>query len=331
MPGWAIGTFLYPADEGFSLSNKSKPTIRAFLFFYLCLVGLSGCGNAASTSSPGSEKGAQPEKSLLIGLIPEQNIFKQMERYEPLANYLAGKIGIHVKLKVLTRYGNIVDNSISLRLDGAFFGSFSYALAQRKLSVEVLVRHENLDGSSTYHGLIFVRKDSRIKNIKDMKGKCFVFVDKATFAGFLLPLAYFKAHGVEDYKAYFKETYFSGTHEGAIQDVFNKKADIGAAKNTIFERLVTADPRIRQDLEILEKSPNVPENGLAVRKSLDPSVKKALQETLLNMHNDPMGTTVLKVLGARKFIRTTDKDYAPVFEYAHKIGLDLAQYDYMNE
>jgi ABC-type phosphate/phosphonate transport system substrate-binding protein len=107
LPGWAIGTFLYPADEGFSLSNKSKPTIRAFLFFYLCLVGLSGCGNAASTSSPGSEKGAQPEKSLLIGLIPEQNIFKQMERYEPLANYLAGKIGIHVKLKVLTRYGNI--------------------------------------------------------------------------------------------------------------------------------------------------------------------------------------------------------------------------------
>jgi len=305
--------------------------VRIFIFICLCLAILSGCDNSDSSSSPRSEKEAQPEKFLLIGLIPEQNIFKQIERYEPLANYLASKIGINVKLKVLARYGNIVNNFVSLGMDGAFFGSFSYALAQRKLGVEALVRPEDLDGSSTYHGLIFVRKDSGIKSIKDMKGKRFVFVDKATTAGFLLPLTYFKSHGVKDYKANFKETYFSGTHEDAIHDVLNKKADIGAAKNTVFERLARADHRIRQDLEILEKSPDVPENGLAVRKSLDPSVKKAIQETLLGMHNDPMGKPALKILGARKFIRTTDKDYAPVFEYARKINLDLAQYDYMNE
>ena len=49
-----------------------------------------------------------------------------------------------------------------------------------------------------------------------MKGKTFAFVDKATTAGHLLPLAYFKAHGIQDYKTYFKETYFAGTHENAI-------------------------------------------------------------------------------------------------------------------
>jgi phosphonate transport system substrate-binding protein len=271
------------------------------------------------------------QKPLLIGLIPEQNIFKQIERYDPIAKYLAGKIGVEVKLKVLARYGNIIDNFVSLGIDGAFFGSFSYALAQRKLGVEVLARPEGLDGSSTYHGLIFVRKDSRIKGIKDMKGKRFVFVDKATTAGYLLPLAYFKAQGVKDYKAYFNETYFSGTHEDAIHDVLNKKADIGAAKNTVFERMTQADQRIPLILEILEKSPDVPENGLAVRKSLEASVKKTIQDTLLNMHDDPVGKTVLKIFGARKFILTTDKDYDPVFQYAREIKLNLAQYDYMNE
>lgn len=299
------------------------------LFGIAFLIGLAILSCTQVEGKPPAEGTTQ--KPLLIGLIPEQNIFKQIERYEPLANYLASKIGKEVKLKVLARYGNIVNNFVSLGMDGAFFGSFTYALAQRKLGVEVLARPEDLDGSSAYHGLIFVREDSRIKSIKDMKGKRFVFVDKATTAGFLLPLAYFKAQGVKDYKAYFKETYFSGTHEDAIHDVLNKKADIGAAKNTVFERLALSDKRIPQDLQILEKSPNVPENGLAVRKSLDPSVRKAIQETLLNMHNDPMGKTVLKIFGARKFIRTTDKDYDPVFEYAHKIKLDLAQYDYMNE
>jgi phosphonate transport system substrate-binding protein len=82
-------------------------------------------------------------------------------------------------------------------MDGAFFGSFSYTLAHAKLGVEVLVRPENLKGISSYHGLIFVRKDSRIRTAKDMKGKRFVFVDKATTAGYLLPLDYFLEHNIK--------------------------------------------------------------------------------------------------------------------------------------
>jgi len=274
---------------------------------------------------------ATPPEPLLIGLIPEQNIFKQVERYEPLANYMANKMGMEIKLKVLARYGNIIDNFVSMGMDGAFFGSFTYALARRKLGVEVLARPEGLDGSSTYHGLIFVRRDSRIKNVREMKGKRFVFVDKATTAGFLLPLAYFKIQGIKDYRAHFKETYFAGTHEDAIYDVLNKKADIGAAKNTVFERLAQADLRILRELEILEKSPDVPENGLAVRKSLASPVKETLREILLNMHLDPPGKTILQNFGARKFILTTDRDYEPVFQYAHEIKLDLVHYDYLNE
>ncbi len=56
-------------------------------------------------------------------------------------------------------------------MDGAFLGSFTYALAHAKLGLEVIARPELVDGTSTYHGLIFVRKDSGIKTIKDMKGK----------------------------------------------------------------------------------------------------------------------------------------------------------------
>jgi phosphonate transport system substrate-binding protein len=216
-------------------------------------------------------------------------------------------------------------------MDGAFFGSFTYALAHRKLGVEVLARPEGFDGTSTYHGLIFVREDSGIRTIRDMKGKRFAFVDKATTAGYLLPLAYFRKHGIKDYKTYLKETYFTGTHQDAIYDVLNKKADIGAAKNTIYKRISNVDSSITNELVILEKSPDVPENGLAVRKSLDDSLKHRLKEALLNMHDDPNGKNILKDFGARRFIETTDDDYEPVFKYAGEINLNLATYDYMNE
>jgi phosphonate transport system substrate-binding protein len=278
-----------------------------------------------------TETTSQERKPLVIGLIPERNIFEQLKRYEPLANYLSKKIGMNIKLKILTRYGNIVDNFVALNMDGAFFGSFTYALAHAKLGVEPLARPEAVDGRSTYYGVLFVRKDSGIKNTRDMESKTFAFVDKATTAGYLLALSYFKAHGIADYKTYFKKTYFAGTHQNAIHDVLEKIADIGAAKNTVYYYLANIENRIRNELVVLERSPDVPENGLAVRRDLEDSIKHKLKDSLINMHNDPDGKNVLTAFGAKKFIETTDADYASVYGYAQQVGLNLATYDYMND
>ena len=271
-----------------------------------------------------------PRQPLRIGLIPEQNIFAQKKRYEPIAEYLSIRTHASIELVILSRYGNIIQNFVSNRLDAAFFGSFTGALAHRKLGVEALVRPEYPDGTSTYHGLLLVRKDSGITNAEDMKTKRFVFVDKATTAGWLLPLYYFKTQGIDDHTTLLAETYFAGTHEGAIHDVLERKADIGAAKNTIFSLLSTDDPRISDELMILMRSPDVPENGLFVRNDLDKGFKERIRIALLTMDQDKEGKEVLSAFGAARFIETTASDYNVVFEYAEKIGLDLETYDYMN-
>jgi phosphonate transport system substrate-binding protein len=302
--------------------------IRRLIAAGLCVFVLAACANKEET--PPTTTGP-PRKTLLIGLIPEQNIFKQLERYQPLAGYLSRKTGTKVTLKILRRYGNIIDNFTSEGLDGAFFGSFTYALAHAKLGVEVVARPVALDDSSTYHGLIFVRKDSGIKTFRDMKRKRFAFVDKATTAGYLLPQEYFRKHGISNCGKYLKECYFTGTHEDAIDDVLNKKADIGAAKNTVFYRLAKQNPRIREELVVLTRSPDVPENGLALRKDIDESLRSRLSEALLSMHLDPEGKKVLEQFEARRFIETTNQDYGVVVQYAKAIGLDLATYDYTND
>lgn len=295
----------------------------------LCITLVSGISGCSQKDQPPAQK-SPAGKALLIGLIPEQNIFKQLERYEPLANYLGGKIGVRITLKILPRYGNIIDNFNQSGMDGAFFGSFTYALAHAKLGVEVLARPLGMDNTSTYHGYIFVRKIGGIKNIHDMKGKRFAFVDKATYAGYLLPMRYFQENGVV-WKKYLKEGYFTGTHEDAIYDVLNQKADAGAAKNTVFNRIAAADPRIRKELVILEKSPDVPENGLALRKDIDETLRGRIKEALLNMHLDPEGKKVLEHFGAQRFIETTNRDYLPVVKYAEESHLNLATYDYIND
>jgi phosphonate transport system substrate-binding protein len=305
---------------------------RLLILVCLCLTALIGCSDTKKENNPTTDTqtvAARP--SLTIGLIPERNIFAQLDRYEPLADYLSKRIGADIQLKVLTRYGNIIDNFVSAGLDGAFFGSFTYTLAHVKLGVEPIARPETADGISTYYGMIMVRKDEGIKTAQDMKGKVFAFVDRATTAGYLLPLAYFKENGIEDYRKFLGETYFAGTHEAAIYDLLDKKADICAAKNTIFTRLAARDKRLTQGLVVLARSPDVPENGLAIRKDFDGDIRSELKKTLLTMDRDPEGVKILRKFGARRFIETTDGDYASVYKYVKQIGLNLSTYNYRNQ
>ncbi len=316
--------------SGFYLFTKSIFTYFKLIVVLLCICmsALIGCTRTEEASLKTQE--IPEEKRLLIGLIPERNIFNQLQRYEPLAEYLTEKIGVRVQLKVLTRYENIINNFVSIGLDGAFFGSFTYTLAHASLGVEPLARPEDPNGVSTYYGLIIVRKDSNIRSVRDMKGKIFASVDHATTAGHLLPMAYFKEHGITDFRSYVKENYFAGTHEDAVYDVLNNKADIGAAKNTVFYQLAAADKRILEELTILKQSPDVPSNGLAVRRDLDDAIKDKLKNVLLDMHDDPEGVKALKAINAAKFIATSDEDYRAVYEYLDQVGMDPAEYKYTN-
>ena len=315
-------------------SNKLEATFKPAVYvLFLLLTVLLSLGPLACTAENESPEAVREEytRTLLIGLIPEHNIFKQMERYEPLASYLSEKTGIRIQLKILSRYGNIINNFTTLGLDGAFFGSFTYALANTRVAVDVVARPESPQGVSTYYGMIFVRKDSGISSAAQMRGKRFAFVDKATTAGYLLPLKYFRDNGIDDYQEYFSETYFTGTHEDAIYDVLNKRAEVGAAKNTVYFRLAQSDRRILEELEIITQSPEVPENALALRSDLDKSLRSRIKDALLGMDKDPEGMEVLKNFGQARFIETTNRDYDPVFQYAEAAGLDLSTYDWMNE
>lgn len=270
------------------------------------------------------------QQKILIGILPEMNVFKQKRRFQLLGEYLTKKTGVTVEFTILSRYGNIIERFTAEKMDGAFFGSFTGALAIMRLGVAPLVRPVNLDGSSTYHGYLFTRKDSGIKSVADMKSKKMAYVDKATTAGYLFPLAYLRENGINDTDHFFSETFFTGSHDAAIDAVLKRKADVGAAKHSIYDRERILNPRIDKELAILAESPHVPSNGLLVRRGLQEPLKNKLMSVLLGLHNDPDGKAVLKQFGALKFIETSVKDYQPVFDMAKKSRIDVMNYKYSN-
>ncbi|UCH81718.1 MAG: phosphate/phosphite/phosphonate ABC transporter substrate-binding protein [Nitrospiraceae bacterium] len=275
--------------------------------------------------------GSSIAAELKIGLIPEQNVFKQFKRYEPLGTYIEKKTGHKIKYTTLSRYGNIIESFHKKKMDGAFWGSFTGAMAIEKLGIHPIARPVNFDGTSTYHGYILVHKDSGIKDLKDMKGRTVAFVEQATTAGYIFPIAYFREQGIKNIDTYFKEYYFTGSHDSAIHAVLNKKVDIACAKNTMYEVLSREDPRIKDELVIIARSPDVPSNGLGLRKELAYGVKAEIRQALVDMHLNPEGREVLKNFGVKRFIETNVEDYAPVFDIAERAGIDLKKYEYVNK
>jgi phosphonate transport system substrate-binding protein len=165
---------------------------------------------------------------LVIALVPEKNIFEQKKRYHYITEYLSDNLNIHVKVQILPDYGEICQAFLDGKADVGFFGSFCYGLIRSNAEAEPIARPVWLNGSSTYSGYLFVRKDSDIKTVDDMKDKRLALVHKATTAGYIFPLQYFRDHGVENLEEYFSKIHFCGNHDAAAWVVYSGEAEVGA-------------------------------------------------------------------------------------------------------
>jgi len=265
--------------------------------------------------------------SIRIGLVPEEDIRKMAQRYQPLVEYLSKKINQKVILVFLDNYGEVCDKFIYKQLDAAFFGSFSYALTHVKAEVEPIARPDYY-GTSTYRGLIIVREDSSIKNVSDMKDKRLALVHRATYAGYLYPLYYFKKHGVKNLQGYFSKVTYAGSHDKAIYSLLIDEADIATPKDLVYQRIIKENPDLEKKFTILSASDSVPSNTLCVSKYLEPGLKNKLKNALLNLNNDPEAKVALESLGAARFIETRDTDYQNLYDTIKALEVDLNAYPY---
>lgn len=295
----------------------------------LFLCGMILCANVmAQENSIVRFKKFKPGDDFSIVVVPEKNIFEQRRRFQHMAEYLSDELNLNVRVKILPDYGAICDSFLRGKADAGCFGSFSYVLTQAKAGVIPIAQPVWRDGSSSSSGYIFTHKDSGIKTVEDMKDTNLILVHKASTTGYIFQLAYFKQHGIENMEEYFSNIYFAGSHDASAWSVYLREAEVGGCKNHIFNALMEEDPDFKKEIVILAESPDVPSNGLAVRKDLDPELKKRFKKVLLDLDKSPRGREVLKNLKALKFIETQQEDYAPLYEMVEELEIDLKTYEY---
>ncbi|GBE32575.1 phosphate-import protein PhnD precursor [bacterium BMS3Bbin05] len=278
-----------------------------------------------------SEDKSPGKEGILIGLIPEENIFKQMERYMPLAGYISEKIGRKVKFTILSKYGDIIDRFNSRGMDGAFLGGLTTVIAYEKLGVIPLVTVVDTEGNATVRGHIIVRRDGVINSPDDMKGKIVAFVDRASITGYLFPVVYMKEHGINNIRDFFSEVFFTGSCDASVYAVLDGRADVGFVNETELRDMISSDVTIKKELKIIATSPDMPNVTLSLSKRISEKMRKKLLDTLLDISNNSKGREVLKRFGAGGFRRASVNDFTPVYRLLKSLNVNVKEYNYRNK
>jgi phosphonate transport system substrate-binding protein len=253
---------------------------------------------ATSPERPASRwpRDGSQQKPLQVMLIPADGGTEDGTKSDflPLFNAIAKTEDLHFDVRVGQSYGAVVEAMANGQVDVGWFGAVSYLQAKKRAGAELLAVSVER-GSSTYFSGIFVRGDSPLHSLADMKGKTLAVGDPSSTSSFAFPLAMLIEAGVDPVKDLAKIV-FAGSHVNSLAACAEGRVDAGAASFNSFEKAVS-EKKIEPDkLRPLAKSGPLPNPPLAMHPGLDPDVKRRLREGFANVHKAP-GITPDQVRG----------------------------------
>ena len=259
------------------------------------------------------DSAGRAEQPLLLALTPSKDPTALQEAGDELARTLTRLSGLAIRAQVASDYAGVVEALRSRRVDLAFVHPVGYVLANREAGCQILVR-DVWQGKVAYTARFYVRVDSGIARLEDLRGKTVAFVDPASSSGYIYPMVLLVKRGLvrdRDPKTFFKEALFAGTHEAALQSVLRGRVDAAASFDKAPE-LYLKDPALAARLSFVGETPEIPEAGICARPGLSPDALARLKKALLAIKGPEYASLLKQVYDIDGFIEASDRDYDPV-------------------
>ncbi|MGK0290925.1 MAG: phosphonate transport system substrate-binding protein [bacterium] len=230
----------------------------------------------------------QAAKKLRLGMIASSPS-KMIKRFSPLMKYLNSKGVPAGRIVVARTTKKMIKLFKAGKVDFMFESAYSIIqIMDATKAVPILIREKK--GVRVYNSVIFVKKNSSIKRLRDLKGKVIAFEDPTSTSSYLLPRGILESAGLKLKKsrrpvagkvAY----YFSKDDVNTLAQVkAGRRAKAGGIKRTALKG--------KSEFRMLRpQSVYVPRHVVLVRKGV--SYKK-LKKVLLGMRKDSKAKKVLK-------------------------------------
>lgn len=267
----------------------------------------------------GRLKAASHREELRVVFIAYQNPDQLLEEVKPVVEYLQDRLGLRIRDYVATDYSGVVEALRNETADIGFMGPLQYVMAHQQAGT-VPILGEIYNGKSTYASQIFVRKDSGIEILEDLRNRNIAFVDPISSSGYMYPVDIFRSSGLmeESPEDFFNRVYFAGGDEQAIRAVYNGFVDAAGIGQYSYNLL---RPEERDEVTAIASSRPIPSHCLVARKGLSGETVERLQEALLGLSSDRKNRYLLQYLyNVDGYVRVTHDDYLEVEELGKRYG-----------
>jgi phosphonate transport system substrate-binding protein len=259
---------------------------------------------------------------LHLVLTPSQKPTDLLATGEEFGKVLGGLVGMPVRVTVASDYAAVIEALRNRTADLAFVHPGGYVLASREAKAMIIAR--NLwHGKSSFTSRIYVRKNSGLAALEDLRGKTIAFIDPASSSGYIYPMVLLIERGLvknRDPKTFFREVVFAGSHDAGMRALLNGHVDALASFDMAREQYLT-DPAERERIVYVAETPPIPEAGIAARAGLDPTVFAKVRAALLQIRAPAQAAILKRLYEIDGFAPADDRDYDPVRAAIELLGV----------
>ena len=216
---------------------------------------------------PASEKGDESDYTSLIQIVENLTGFK-------------------INTIKVTDYNAAVEAMRAGRADIAWYGGKTYIKAAEIADAEAFAAGVRPgEKNANYFAYFVVKKDSKIKEFSDIKGKVLSLNSIGSTSGDLIPqVELAKINLSTTNKNHFKNVYYAGSHDACLLAVLNNQSDVCGMSSRNFEARLADNTFNMDQVRIIHKSDAVPPPPLAYSKRIPLEDRKKIKKAVLEAH-----------------------------------------------
>ncbi len=272
---------------------------------------LAAIGAALLPASAAPASAAGGERILVLGRISDDPK-AHYEQLKPLLDYVVPRmrdVGITEGRILMARDTQQMTSYLRRgRVDWVTETAGTGVRLQERAGAHPLLLTER-GGVSRYHGVFFVRRDSGLERLADLKGRTVAFQNTASTSAYFAPSVALLGAGqrmeillspMDRPSADSVGYVFARSELNIAAWVHKRLVDAGVVSNLDWEDVRRMPPAFRRDFRVIHDTQDFPRALEMVRGDLDPRIEARLREVLLEAANDPAARDALNV-----FFRTT--------------------------
>lgn len=261
------------------------------------------------------------ENPVRMMFVPSGEAQVILEGGRKIGDMLQQVTGLHFKTSIATSYAAVIEAMGAGKVDIGWLATFSYVLGKEKYGFDLMLIVVRF-GSPFYRGQIVVNAKSGIKNLADLKGKRFAYVDPASTSGHLYPKSLILKQG-HNPETFFGKSVFAGSHNAVILSVLRGDVDGGATYDDARAAVAKSYPDIFDKVRVIAYTEDIPNDTVTARKGLDPALKAKIKNGLMKLAKMPEGSKILKQVYGISGLMDFDAFFEPVREASRLLGMDF--------